>query len=684
MIKQITKIAFAFVVALTAGTISFAQQSYSFTTGQVTNITQTSATIYGSSAGSVNETWVEINTGSGNIQRLGRVTGTGNVSGTATGLRCNTTYTYQAAGMVTGGMTNGSPRTFTTSACEQVVQTPRVINFSASPSYFSNGGGTTNLTWSSENTTSCSISGIGSVNISGSQSRYVGATQSFTLNCTGTNGGSDSRTVTVQVENQVVNNFRIDSFTASPSYLNAPGNTTLSWNTTGASSCSISNVGTVNVDGSRSVYAASTQSFTLNCTGTNGGSDSRTVTVTVQNNNVCTFNCNVNTDLNFTNFIANPTSVNAGGYSTLTWNSEADYCTATGDWSGTKSASGSVQVGPIYGTKTYSLVCYKNGQSQSKTVNVYAGQETENNSAITSIPTRVTNTSVQLNGIALVSSGRFTDGWFEWGTTSGLGNITTIRQIGNNATNNYAEVLAALIPNRTYFYRAVIRNSNGTFRGDIVRFQTSATQIIITPTPIIRPTTPVAPVIPTVQTYGRPAFMEVLVVNLPTDVSRGTTQEFQVTYRSLTALTLVNAAIKVVLPEEFEYVSASRGVYSAENRTLTLNLGDVRPQDSGSINVRVNVSPVAQVGKTLVTTGYGNYTVPANGTFLAYQDEVVAYALSTVREGNFLPQTGSVAAGFFSGDLGIAFGWLLLLLILLAIIYMLRKLYVSFNETQKA
>jgi len=389
--------------------------------------------------------------------------------------------------------------------------------------------------------------------------------------------------------------------------------------------------------------------------------------------------------LNFTNFVANPTSVNAGGFSTLTWNSDADYCTASGDWSGSKSASGSVQVGPVFGTKTYSLICYKNGQSQTRTVNVFAGEETQNNSAITSIPTRLTNTSVQLNGIAVVSGGRFTDGWFEWGTTSGLGNITTIRQIGNNATNNYGEVLAGLNPNTTYFYRAVIRNSNGTFRGDTVRFQTRTTQIIITPTPIRPIVRPVTPVIPTVQTYGRPAFMEVLVVNLPTDVSRGTTQEFQVTYRSLTALTLVNSAIKVVLPEEFEYVSASRGVYSTENRTLTLNLGDVRPQDNGSINVRITVSPLAQVGKTLVTTGYGNYTVPANGTFLAYQDEVVAYALSTVREGNILPQTGSVAAaGFFSGDLGIAFGWLLLLLILLAIIYMLRKLYISFTDTQKA
>ena len=165
MMKNITKIAFALVVAVTTTVSVFAQTSYTFTTGSASNITQTSATISGSSFGAVTQTWVEINIGNGNIQRLGTISGAGSVSATVSGLRCNTTYTYQAAGNVSGGMTNGSPRTFTTSACDVVAQNPRIISFSASPSYFSNGGGTTNLSWSSENASSCTISGIGSVNV---------------------------------------------------------------------------------------------------------------------------------------------------------------------------------------------------------------------------------------------------------------------------------------------------------------------------------------------------------------------------------------------------------------------------------------------------------------------------------------------------------------------------------------
>lgn len=751
MMKHITKFAFALIVVVTTTVFASAQVGYTFTTGSATNVTQTSAIISGSSSGAVNQTWVEINVGNGNIQRLGTISGAGSVSGTITGLRCNTTYTYQAAGNVQGGMTNGSPRTFTTAACDQVIQNPRIINFNASPSYFANGGGTTNLSWSSENASSCTISGIGSVNVNGSRSQFVGSTQSFTLTCSGTNGGSDSRTVTVQVD-QVQNNFRIDSFTASPSYLSSQGTTNLSWSTTNASSCSLSGEGTVNVNGSRSVFVSSSRSFTLNCNGTNGGSDSRTVFVQVDN---------VNTNpVRIDNFFASPSTVSNGGFTTLSWStqnassctlngssvtvngsrsagpffgsqnytltcngvnggsdsrtvfvttngqvdnpiinnfnvtnagdgfvniswsSNADYCIAGGDWSGTKAASGSERVGPFSGTRTFTLTCYRNNQTTSQTQTIFVSGTTNqnNNSAITNIATGIGTSGARLNGIAIIANGQFSEGWFEYGRTEALGNTTNIRSIGSARTVDFTDVVTGLSSNTVYYYRAVMRNSQGVFRGDIERFVTARVTTVVTPvTP--RPVTPTQ----TALTFSRPAFLEVTVNQVTLDAVREGEVEYVVNYRSLTNRTLTETAIKVLLPEEFEYITATRGVYSSENKTLTLNIGEFRGGEQGSITVRAKVLPNAQVGKTVVVTGYGNYTVPADSQFLAYQDEVIAYALTTIREGRFVSNADGVAAiGFFDSNLGMAFGWLLLLLILLAIIYMLRKLYLSFAEAKKA
>lgn len=777
MMKNITKIAFIVTLVITGSMAVSAQQalcgsvsgrSLCATTNQATGITQTSATISGSVTGasSATQSWLELN-GPGlncpyvdpsntsnqtaTCKTWALQNGGGSLSYTATFLQCGKTYNFRTVAREGNVIVGDQPwRQFSTLSCGGGVgDNVRIINFTASPSYFSNGGGTTNLSWSSENASTCSISGIGSVNTNGTQSRYVSSTQSFVLSCIGVNGGSDSRTVTVQVD-QVQNNFQINSFVASPSYLTNAGNTTLSWSTTNASTCTLSNQGTVSVNSSQSVYVASTRSFTLSCVGVNGQGDSRTVTVQVDTNN----NNNL---VRIDSFYASPTNVTNGGYTTMywtttnassctlggvsvstnssryagpiygsqnytlvcyginggsdsrtlyvttngqgdvpvistftvfatsdnyvtiNWSSNADYCIAGGDWSGTKTASGSERVGPFSGTRTFTLTCYRNNQTavQTQTIFIGGGVQNQNNAAITNIATRIGTSGAQLNGIAVIANGAYSEGWFEYGRTESLGNTTNSRSIGSARTTDFSEVITGLSSNTAYYYRAVMRNNQGTFRGDIERFVTARVSVVTVPTPVV-PTQ-------TALTFSRPAFMEITVNQVTLDAVREGEVEYQVNYRSLTNRTLVNTAVKVLLPEEFEYISATRGVYSAENKTLSLNIGEFRPGDQGTIIVRARVLQNAQIGKTVVVTGYANYTVPADSQFLAYQDEVVAYALTTIREGRFTTaQTGSAAAGFFGTDLGMAFGWLLLLLILLAIIYMLRKLYLSFSEAKKA
>lgn len=78
-----------------------------------------------------------------------------------------------------------------------------------------------------------------------------------------------------------------------------------------------------------------------------------------------------------TTLAAAPSSVALGAKSTLTWSATngATSCTASGDWSGTKAASGSEQTANLLTNKTYSLACTGPGGISaivSKTVSIAA------------------------------------------------------------------------------------------------------------------------------------------------------------------------------------------------------------------------------------------------------------------------------------------------------------------------
>jgi len=89
---------------------------------------------------------------------------------------------------------------------------------------------------------------------------------------------------------------------------------------------------------------------------------------TYTNINTCKNNCNVeeiSVDLT-----ANPTNINRGQSSLLSWTSNnATYCVASNGWSGNKSTHGSETVTPSI-TTTYTITCYNGSNSASDTVTV--------------------------------------------------------------------------------------------------------------------------------------------------------------------------------------------------------------------------------------------------------------------------------------------------------------------------
>ena len=88
---------------------------------------------------------------------------------------------------------------------------------------------------------------------------------------------------------------------------------------------------------------------------------------------------------------ASPTSVAAGGRSTLSWSAgNAESCQASGGWSGGRSTAGSQSVGPINEDTIYRLSCSGPGGGVSRQVTVRIGNNSGPDVTLRAEPERIT------------------------------------------------------------------------------------------------------------------------------------------------------------------------------------------------------------------------------------------------------------------------------------------------------
>ena len=175
-------------------------------------------------------------------------------------------------------------------------------------------GGDVNLSWASSYATGAVLTPTGSsVAVNGSQSVNVTDDITYILRVVNSDG-SDSCSVSIDVEDPVVEPPSCDAFTGTPTTLPyGGGNVDLAWQTSNVDSVSIDNgVGVVAEDGTQSVSVTDTITYTL--TASKAGFDSAycPVTITVlPENHVLT--CQ---DVVFT---ASDTLVSAGSIVNLAW-----------------------------------------------------------------------------------------------------------------------------------------------------------------------------------------------------------------------------------------------------------------------------------------------------------------------------------------------------------------------------
>jgi len=167
-----------------------------------------------------------------------------------------------------------------------VVYSEPVVTLTASPTSVSYGGSST-LTWTVTDATSCTASGnwSGSKDVNGGNQTFSNLVSNriYTLSCSGL-GGTGQDSVTVVVGDPPAPTVTLS---ASPTSVEYGGSSTLTWTSTNASSCTATagpgfstSGSTSGSDGSSSLTSNST--FTVSCTGT-GGTTNKSVTVSVLN-----------------------------------------------------------------------------------------------------------------------------------------------------------------------------------------------------------------------------------------------------------------------------------------------------------------------------------------------------------------------------------------------------------------
>ena len=204
-----------------------------------------------------------------------------------TGLSGSTRYYYRVmSGNAAGYAVNYSNITSAvTPACAAPVPAPGApsVSISADNTNLSYNTATT-IRWSSSNTTSCTVSPSGWSGTSGAQSTgNLTSSRTYTANCSGP-GGSAFDSVTVNVGGAPVPAPTL-SFSASPASITQGNSSTLSWNTSNASSCWGSGGGIdgwKSTGGSETVWPSSNTTYYMECwnsAGASSGQKSATVNV---------------------------------------------------------------------------------------------------------------------------------------------------------------------------------------------------------------------------------------------------------------------------------------------------------------------------------------------------------------------------------------------------------------------
>jgi len=417
---------------------------------QVPTVTLTASPTAVAGGGASTLTWSSTNATS--------CTASGNWSGTQPTSGTQSTGSLTMAGSYSLTCTGPGGTSNVATANVSVVAAP-TVTLTANPISVASGG-TSTLTWSSTNATSCTATGgwSGTKGPSGTLgTATLAATTSYSLTCSGIGGTSNVVTATVSVVPAPT-----VTLVANPTSVASGGVSTLSWSSSNATSCTATGgwSGTKATSGTQSTGAITMpSSYSLTCTGTGGTSVASTVLVNI---------------IPTATLAAAPSVIASGGTSTLTWSStNATSCTASGaGWSGSKATSGSQVTAALTATTSYSLSCSGAGGTSSlvtATVTISSG-------TVTVAPTIATLTVSQTQQFTATVPGGGAATWMVDGIAGGSAAVGIVTSAGlytaGTAVGTHT-VLATSVANSTQSGSAVVAVTDlagvYTYHNDLAR-----------------------------------------------------------------------------------------------------------------------------------------------------------------------------------------------------------------------
>jgi hypothetical protein len=173
------------------------------------------------------------------------------------------------------------------------------------------------------------------------------------------------------------------------------------------------------------------------------------------------------------------------------------------------------------------------------------------------------------------------------------------------------------------------------------------------------------------------------------DFAPGRDVIYRLAYKNVSDSPLTDVSVKINLPKEVTFVGSTQGMLDPTTNTLNVVLSVIPPYAEGLVTWTVRVLPNAEIGKTVVTTGYVNYTLPDVSTKVPVQDEVTSYVIDTIVDAQTLASTDKKTESKTVGKGAIRFlpqtliEWLALIAILFIIAILGRSIHASFKQEEK-
>lgn len=313
-------------------------------------------------------------------------------------------------------------------------------------------------------------------------------------------------------------------------------------------------------------------------------------------------------------------------------------------------------------------------------------------SVVTNIPTKVSQTSAECNGVALISNNTESVGWFEFGITQNLGKTTNSADIGNDSQASFSNMISGLKANTTYYCRAVMANRDGTYRGKIVSFKTlvaskkaivyaspkKTTTKLKTKTEFVCSDGSIAVartvlVADTVNGGGK--LLSIKIERSAPDLVQGSTVNYRISITNDSDSAVTGAEAKIVLPSELLFVDANTtGGVTVKDNVMTVPIGNINSKEVKTFILPAKVSPTATVGKAVITTVYASYNLPVTGSQIV-KDEVSSYMTANIvaisGKTDSVSSSSSIAAVLFPQTL---LGWLVLFAVILIIVVLVMNI----------